>query len=105
VRGERKNDPFLFEKDQRVHRWFWNQFQHDFYQTAIIPKKKPICEMKWIDWDYMAKCEDTTFDSIIEACERLGVKELMSFKYEWNEEVLLQFHTSFYYDKSQNTIH
>ncbi len=61
--------------------------------------------MQAIDWDHMANMELAVCDSVIEACEAFGLKEIMAFRYNWNIEIIAQFHASFYFSNSDSTIH
>ena len=61
--------------------------------------------MRAIDWDHMANKNSRVCDSVIEACEAFGLKEIMGFWYNWNTEIIAQFHASFYFSVSDNTIH
>src|SRR6266540_1016790 len=44
-------------------------------------------------------------DRVIEACEDFGIKELMGFCYDWNTEIIAQFHASFFFSNSDHTMH
>src|SRR6266540_1794594 len=44
-------------------------------------------------------------DNVIEACEAFGLKEIMAFRYNWNTEIIAQFHAYFYFSNSDSTIH
>ena len=45
------------------------------------------------------------FNKVIKACDHFRLSELMSFRYNWNEEVLAQFHATYYYDLAIDEIH
>ena len=36
------------------------------------------------------------FNKVIKAYELFGLTNIMSFRYNWNEDVLAQFHATFY---------
>ena len=74
---ERYEDPFIYEKNISDSQ-FWNDFQSDFYETVILPKKKHVIPMQWIDWDYMAKNNDPASNEVIAACEHKKVKKIMA---------------------------
>src|SRR5438105_8601410 len=44
-------------------------------------------------------------DRVIAVCEDYGIKELMGFRYNWNTEIITQFHASFYFSNSDSTMH
>ena len=78
----------------------------DFYTSVCLRPKNPhITPMHAIDWDHMANMELAVCDNVIEACEAFGLKEIMAFRYDWNIEIIAQFHASFYFSASNNTIH
>jgi hypothetical protein len=39
---------------------FWSYFHHDWYHSVLMPKKMPVVESKWVNWDWMEK-KDTHF--------------------------------------------
>ena len=45
------------------------------------------------------------FNKVIKACELFGLTNIMSFRYNWNEEVLAQFHATFFYSIYIDEIH
>jgi len=45
------------------------------------------------------------FNKVIKACEMFGLTDIMSFRYNWNEKVLAQFHATFFYDIYTDEIH
>ena len=97
VTKERESDPFIFTKDESLDPRFWNQFHQDFYTSICLRPKNPhIAFMRAIDWDHMANKNSRVCDSVIEACEAFGLKEIMGFWYNWNTEIIAQFHCSFY---------
>ena len=45
------------------------------------------------------------FNKVIKACELFGLTDIMSFRYNWNEEVLAQFYATFFYSIYTDEIH
>ena len=45
------------------------------------------------------------FNKVIKACELFGLTDIMSFRYNWNEEVLAQFHPTFFYSIYTDEMH
>ena len=41
----------------------------------------------------------------VKACENFSLSDLMSFRYNWNEEASAQFHATFFYDIYTDEIH
>ncbi len=106
VTKERESNPFIFSKDEALEQRFWNQFHQDFYSSVCLRPKHPhIATMEAIDWEHMANKESQVCDNVIEACEAFGLRDIMGFKYNWNVEIIAQFHSSFFYSVSDNTIH
>ena len=36
---------------------FHTKEQQDFYETILLDKKPIVCDMRWINWDYIKKNE------------------------------------------------
>jgi hypothetical protein len=64
----------------------------------------PIVNMMYIDWKYYEDLNNTVFSSVIEKCKEVGLYDIMGFSYNWNKEILAQFHCSYYYYPYDNTI-
>ena len=41
----------------------------------------------------------------MEICKEFGLYDLMGFRYNWNTEILAQFHSSLYYDAHRVTFY
>ena len=103
---QRTYNPYTYSKDESLNHRFWNQFHMDFYTSVCLRPKKPhIVPMQAIDWDHIANMEVEICDRVIDACEEFGIKELMGFRYDWNTEIIAQFHASFYFSNSDSTMH
>jgi hypothetical protein len=61
--------------------------------------------MKYANWDHSVAKKDREFDRAILACEQHRLYDLMGFLYDWNMEVLAQFHATFYYNVKYDEIH
>ena len=61
--------------------------------------------MQYIDWEEIKEKDDPEFNKVIKACEHFGLTDIMSFQYNWNEEVLAQFHATFFYHIYANEIY
>ena len=84
-------DENLYEqpKDLGVDYRFWNEFHSTFYASMIFnSKKSKIVKMQYVDWEEMKEKNEPEFNRVIKACEKFGLSDLMSFRYNWNEEVL-----------------
>ena len=60
--------------------------------------------MQYIDWDEMQEKEEPEFDKVIKICDRFQLSDIMGFQYNWNE-VLAQFHATYFYDQTSDEIH
>jgi hypothetical protein len=56
---------------------------------------------KEVNWAWMATKKNSIFDKIKATCDDLEVTKMMSFKYDWNEEINCQFYATFYFDASR----
>ena len=101
VEEARQINPYAVRKDLGIDYKFWNKFHSNFYATAILGARK----MQYIDWDEIQKKEEPEFDKVIKVCDRFELSDIMGFQYNWNEEVLAQFHTTYFYDQSTYDIH
>jgi hypothetical protein len=110
VRGQREEDVYRYLKGEGLEARFWCDFHRDFYQTVIWNPKLaaenmvPIVNMRYIDWKYYEDLNNTVFNSVIEKCKEVGLYDIMGFRYNWNKEILAQFHCSYYYNPYDNTI-
>jgi hypothetical protein len=110
VREQREEDVYKYLKGEGLEARFWCDFHRDFYQSVIRNPKLaaknmvPIVKMRYIDWKYYEELNNTVFNSVIEKCKEVGLYDLMGFRYNWNKEILAQFHCSYYYNPYDNTI-
>ena len=106
VEEARKNNPYEHPKDFGVDYRFRNEFYSSFYASVIFnSKKSKIVKMQYVDWEEMKGKNEPKFNKVIKACELFGLTDIMSFWYNWNEEVLAQFHATFVYDIYTDEIH
>jgi hypothetical protein len=49
-------------------------------------------------WEYFERINDPFFNQAIEKCKEFGLYDIMGFRYDWNKEILAQFHSSLYCD-------
>jgi hypothetical protein len=74
---------------------FWTLFQQDFYEAVIMNKSN----MQWINWRAAASYGDPVMNEVIEACEAMGIKDFMSMRYDWSEEIICQFYATVWYQR------
>jgi hypothetical protein len=54
--------------------------------------------MQWMDWAFLEKNKDCqAFKDVIEMCDYHGPKKIMSLRNDWNDEVILQFYSTFFF--------
>jgi hypothetical protein len=46
----------------------------------------------------MAARRHSVFNKIKATCDELEMTEMMSFKYDWNKEIICQFYATLYFD-------
>ena len=51
-------------------------------------RKSKIVKMQYVDWEEIKEKDDPKFNKVIKAYELFGPTDIMSFKYNLNEEVL-----------------
>jgi hypothetical protein len=57
-----------------------------------------VVETQWVNWDWMANKRHTIFNQIKATCDELEMTKMMSFKYDWNKEIICQFYDTLYFD-------
>ena len=106
VEEARGINPYAVRKDLGIDYRFQNEFHYNFYATAILASKKTkIIKMQYMDWDEMQEKEEPEFDKVIKICDRFQLSDIMGFQHNQNEEVLAQFHATYYYDQTSDEIH
>ena len=97
VEEARTENPYEVAKDLGVDYRFWNVFHSNFYTSVIFnSKKSKIVKMQYIDWEELREKNDPDFNKAIQACENVGLIDIMAFRYNWNIEVLAQFHATYF---------
>jgi hypothetical protein len=82
-------------------RRFWSIEQQDLY-TSIYSRAK-IFDMKWTDWEHIDSIDQ--FAYVREQCAHLGLEQIMSYRCDWNSELIKQFYSTVHIspDKSKMT--
>ena len=89
VEEERENNPYEQPKDLEIDYMFWNEFHFNFYASVNFNSKKSrIVKIQYVDWKEMKEKNEPEFNKVIKACELFSLTDIMSFLYNWNEEVL-----------------
>ena len=79
---------------------FHTKEQQDFYETVLLDKKPIVCDMRWVDWQYI-KDNEEHYPGVQDSFIACGVADFVGQKLtKWNEELIMQFYstTHFYSD-------
>jgi hypothetical protein len=80
---------------------FWSYIHADWYQSIYESKQTSVVPMQWADWAFLEKhkkdCQ--AFKDVIEMCKYHGLEKIMGFRYDWNQEVILEFYSTFFFHK------
>ncbi|RLN23132.1 Reverse transcriptase (RNA-dependent DNA polymerase), putative [Panicum miliaceum] len=99
LRNARNEEVYRYDKCEGLERRFWCQLHQDFYASVVLRKgKAPIVPCRYVDWAYFESLDDPLFNEAITKCKEFGLYDIMGFRYNWNEEIFAQFHSSMYYD-------
>jgi hypothetical protein len=85
---------------------FWSFFHADWYRSMYESKRNPVVLMQWTDWAFLEKNKKDcpTFNDVIDMCKYHGLEKIMTFRYDWNEEVIFQFYSTFFFHKNSSSI-
>jgi hypothetical protein len=78
---------------------FQTAFQQGFYESVIIPKTMPMAISQWIGWNYMDDKGDRIFNEVVTACRAKHLRDVMSFRKNWNNEIIAQFFATLYVEE------
>jgi hypothetical protein len=99
---KRKEDPILHARDATDY-IFHTFFQQDLYESVIITKGKPVAIYQWIDWSYMENKHDPIFDDVVAASRAKHMRDVMAFKWNWNNDVIAQFSATLFVEEHGDT--
>jgi hypothetical protein len=68
---------------------------------VLYRKTTPVVKIQWVHLDYMKRKRDMHFNKILEACEFHGISHLLSFCYNWNQEVIIEFYSTLFFNKQE----
>jgi hypothetical protein len=66
-------------KEKGTNERFWSYFHQDWYTSMLMKKTKPVVQMQWVNFYYLRKKKDATFNKILEACDFHGIPKIMEF--------------------------
>jgi hypothetical protein len=102
----REINPYEKGKVRGVDYRFWSVFHSNFYTTSILgAKKSKIVKMQYIDFNEMQDKQEAEFNATIRTCDRFELSDIMSFRYDWNKEILAQFHATYFWNKESDETH
>ena len=68
---------------------FHSKEQQDFYETILLDKKPIVCDMRWVDWNYIRENEDH-FPGVYNSFKSCEVDKFVGQKLtKWNEELIM----------------
>jgi hypothetical protein len=88
-------------KERGTDQRFWSFFHQDWYLFILYNKNKSVVPAQWVHIDYMKSKSDVHFNRILEVCEFHGITQLLSFRYNWNQEVITEFYATLFFDKRE----
>jgi hypothetical protein len=68
----------------------------------ITERRRIVSEAQWVDWHHMEEQQDPIYNQVIAACESHHIKKLMGVHYDWNIEVIAQFHATLFIDEAED---
>ena len=90
----RQSDPYAMRRRTAVDYRFHTKEQHDFYETILLDKKPIVCDMKWVDWEFIDENEDY-FPGVHESFKACGVDKFVGQKLtKWNDELIRHFYST-----------
>ena len=73
---------------------FHTKEQQDFYETILLDKKSIVCDMRWVDWEFIKENEDH-FPGVYDSFKACGVDTFVAQKLtKWNDELIMQFYST-----------
>jgi hypothetical protein len=88
-------------KERGTNERLWTFFYQDWYQTVLYPKTSLVVKQQYVDIEYMRNKKDMHFNRNLEACDLHGITNLLQFRHNWNQEIISEFYSTFFYDKKE----
>ena len=94
LRKWREADPYASRRRTAVDYRFHTKEQQDFYETVLLDKKPIVCDMRWVDWQYI-KDNEEYYPGVQDSFKACGVEDFVGQKLtKWNEELIMQFYST-----------
>jgi hypothetical protein len=92
----RFQNPALHMRDIHIEgNRFWILLHVNFYNTVILPKKhQPILHQRYINWSGCENIGDREMSLALRACENKNMKDIMTFNFDWNDEIIAHFYST-----------
>ena len=58
---------------------FHTKEQLDFYETVLLDEKPIVCDMRWVDWEYIRKNEEH-YPGVYDSFNACGVDDFVGQK-------------------------
>jgi hypothetical protein len=100
---KRKENPMLVENEPGIDYRFYTVFQQNVYESVIIPKNKLVAILQLIDWNYMKGKSDMIFDEVVTSYRDKHLRDIMPFRKNWNNEIIVQFFATLYIEERGDT--
>lgn len=89
---------YEFQKETKCGQMFRTVMQQKIYEEVILALENKIAPQRAIDFEHIKKNKDK-FVNIFETCDRLGLVDIMKFKHDYDEEVVMQFYATLFLEK------
>ena len=76
----RESDPYATRRRTAVDYRFHTKEQQDFYETVLLDKKPIVCDMRWVDWEFIKENEDH-FPGVYDSFKACGVDKFVAQKF------------------------
>ncbi|KAM0829411.1 hypothetical protein ACQ4PT_066885 [Festuca glaucescens] len=86
---------------------FWKLEHQDIYESiCLLPRSHMCSPHKHIDIPFIVKNEMKLGQGVVDIIEAKGLKGIMKFKQDWNEEAIIQFYATCFFAKDKaRTVH
>jgi hypothetical protein len=62
-----------------------------------------VANSQWIDWNYMEGKGDRVFNEVVTPCRANHLRDIMSFRNNWNNKIIAQFFATLYIEERGGT--
>jgi hypothetical protein len=66
---------------------------------VLYLKSSPVVKQQHVDIEYMRNKKDMHFNRVLETCDLHGITDLLQLRHNWNQEIILEFYSTLFYDK------